>query len=307
MKRRVFTFLIVLLFVFSVSTAFAGGQKEELGTEGNPIKMYFVPSAEVDKVVRNADIIANHLKNETGYYFKTAIPTSYAAVIEAMGASEADIAWLATFAYVIAHEKYGVDVALKTVRFGAHQYRGQLIARADSGIKDLSDVNGKTIAFTDAASTSGFIYPSALFFKEGIKTGETFFAGGHPQAVLAVYEGTADVGCTYWSPKRPDGSVGDARRAVRETYPDVVEKVVIIGYTDWIPNDTVSFRKDFSGDMRDKIVTVLKAYAETEEGKGALGDLYNITGLVDASDSDYDVVRDSLEALGKTAEDFLGE
>ena len=304
MKNAVRRVLVALLAVCAL-TVFTCSKQDELGSEGDPIKMYFVPSAEVDKVLTSGSAIAEHLKEVTGYEFETAVPTHYSAVIEAMGTDEADIAWLATFSYILAHEKHGVDVALKTVRYGDHQYRGQIIAQKDSGIKSLEDVNGKKIAYTDAASTSGFIYPSALFAQMGIQPGETFFAGGHPQAVLAVYEGTADVGCTYWSPPRSDGSVGDARRAVRETYPDVAEKVVIVGFTDWIPNDTVSFREGFPAEMRDKIVTALKAYAASETGQEVLGDLYNITGLVDATDADYDVVRRSLEALGKPIEEFI--
>ena len=298
---------LVVLLSASALLGFTGCQKDVLGTQDNPVKMYFVPSAEVDQVVTSGSAIAEHLQETTGYVFKTAVPTHYAAVIEAMGTGEADIAWLATFSYLLAHEKYGVDVALKTVRFGDHQYRGQLIAHKDSGIKSIEDVAGKKIAYTDAGSTSGYIYPSALLAQMGIKTGDTFYAGGHPQAVLAVYEGTADVGCTYWSPPRDDGSVGDARRAVRETYPDVVEKVVIIGYTDWIPNDTVSFREGVPAEMRTKIVNALKEYVGTEEGQKVLGDLYNITGLVDATDADYDVVRRSLEALGQPIEAFIEE
>ena len=59
--------------------------------------------------------------------------------------------------------------------------------------------------------------------------------------------------------------------------------------------------------MRNAIVAALKKYVGTEEGQQALGDLYNITGLVDVTDADYDVVRKSLEALGKTAEEFIGD
>ena len=304
MKTKI---LLILLAIVLVVSGVSCKKKAALGSEGNPVKMYFVPSEQVDQVLTSGKAIADYLTKETGYVFKTAVPTSYAAVIEAMGSEEADVAWLATFAYVLANERHGVDVALKTVRFGDHQYRGQLVALADSDINSIEDIAGKSVAFTDAASTSGFIYPSALFEQKGIEIGESFFAGGHPQAILAVHEGKTDIGCTYWSPARPDGSVGDARRAVRETYPDVVEKVKIVGFTDWIPNDTVSFRKEFPAEMREKIVDALLRYTETEEGKTVLDELYSITGLIRSTDADYDVVRNALEALGKSVEDFLGE
>ncbi|MFB3844272.1 MAG: phosphate/phosphite/phosphonate ABC transporter substrate-binding protein [Candidatus Cloacimonadaceae bacterium] len=279
--------------------------KAPLGSKKNPIKMYFVPSLEANKVVSSGEAIANHLHKVTGYYFKVAVPTSYAAVIEAMGTNEADIAWLATYAYILAHDKYGAVVRLSTVRNGLSKYRGQFIARADGKVKKLEDIQGKVVAFTDAASTSGFIYPKALLDSKGIKPKEYFFAGGHPQAVLAVYGKRADVGCTYWSPPDQNGVPQDARIKLIDTYPDVLKKVSIIGFTDWIPNDTVTMRKDFPQEMQDKIVNALLDYVATPEGKKVMKELYDIDGLNKATDADYNIVRETLKTLGKSPSDFL--
>ena len=309
--------MIVALLLPAAQCDLMGGPAK--GTEGNPITMYFVPSAEADKVLASGDKIAAALEAATGYKFETAVPTSYAAVIEAMGSGKADIAWFATFAYILAHEKYDADVALTTVRYGADEYKGQFIARADSGLTKIEDIAGKKVAYTDAASTSGHIYPSALLAQKGIVPGETFFAGGHPQAALAVRQGTADVGCTYHSGRRPDGTIGDARRTLatkdskadpegfKKELEEIEKEIIIIGFTDSIPNDTVTFRKDFPADMRTKIVQALLDYSETDAGKEVLGDLYNITGYVRSDDARYDVVRDALKALGKKAEDYLKE
>ncbi len=276
-----------------------------LGTKKNPIKMYFVPSMEAGKIVTSGQEIADYLEKVTGYHFKVAVPTSYASVIEALGTKETDIAWLATFAYILANEKYGAEVALTTVRNGLEKYKGQFIARTDSGIDSLSDINGKVIAFTDAASTSGYIYPSALLAKKGIKPARSLFAGGHPQVVLSVYQGTADVGCTFWSPPDENGDIRDARRAVIDTHPDVVDKIKIIGYTEWIPNDTVTFRKGFPEDMKKQIVDALLAFANTPEGHQTLLDLLDIDNFVRANDHDYDVVRETLQTLGTDASQFI--
>ena len=45
---------------------------------------------------------------------------SYAAVIEALGAGQADVAWMPAFAYVIAHARYGAEVKLQVVRSVYH-------------------------------------------------------------------------------------------------------------------------------------------------------------------------------------------
>jgi phosphonate transport system substrate-binding protein len=304
-KRFAMNKAIALGLIVLVLLTFGCASKPPLGSKKNPVKMYFVPSMEANKVVTSGEAIADYLQKKTGYYFKVAVPTSYAAVIEAMGTSEADIAWLATYAYILAHEKYGAEVKLSTVRNGLNKYRGQFIARADSKIKKIEDLQDKVLAFTDAASTSGFIYPSAILQSKGVKPKEYFFAGGHPQAVLAVYSGRADAACTYWSPPDQNGVPQDARLKLIETYPDVLKKVAIIGYTDWIPNDTVTMRKDFPQDMQDKIISALLEFVATPEGKKVMKDLYDIDGLNKATDADYNIVRETLKTLGKDPTDFL--
>lgn len=297
--------LLKIIILIAVIGLFGCSEQAELGTKKNPIKMYFVPSMEAGKIITSGKAISEYLSEKTGYYFKIAVPTSYAAVIEAMGTNETDIAWLATFAYILANEKFEAEVALMTVRNGLKQYRGQFVVRAESDIKNIEDIAGKTIAYTDYASTSGYIYPAALLKKKNIKPARELKAGGHPQAVIAVYIGTVDVGCTYWSPEDENGIPQDARNAVLDTYPDVMEKVKIIDFTDWIPNDTVTFRKGFPEDMKEKIVVSLLEFAKSDKGKNTLENLFNINDFIRAKNSDYDIVRETLETIETDAGSFV--
>lgn len=298
--NRLLILITILLTLLSSSCT----ERGELGSTKNPVKMYFVPSMEAGKVVTSGNAIAAALEKATGYKYKIAVPTNYAAVIEAMGSEQADIGWLPTFAYILANQKYGADVALTTVRNGLEKYRGQFVVRNDSEIRKLEDIEGKVIAFTDASSTSGYIYPSAMLKMNNIEPEKYTFAGGHPQAILAVYQGLADVGCTYWSPPR-DGEPQDARKAVLDTYPDVMEKVMPIAFTEWIPNDTVTFRANFPEEMRTTIVEALLTFASSDEGHNILQTLYSVDNFVRSQDSDYDIVRKSLTTLGFGAEDFV--
>lgn len=300
MFKKYFGLFIILIIIFS-----GCAKQTPLGSKKNPIKMYFVPSMEAGKIVTSGTAVADFLTKETGYHFKVAVPTSYASVIEAMGTEETDIAWLATFAYVLANEKFGAEVALTVVRKGLEKYRGQFVSLTDSDINTIEDINGKIIAYTDAASASGYIYPTAILKQKGIKPRRSFFAGGHPQAILAVYQGTADVGCTFWAPPGKDGMVRDARRAVMDTYPDVIKKTKIIGYTDWIPNDTVTFRKGFPPEMKEKIIQALLNFANIKEGHETLVRLLDIDNFVRANDSDYDVVREALKTLDVDASNLI--
>jgi len=288
------------LILFSCSI-----KEAELGTKKNPIKMYFVPSIEAGTIITSGQEIADHLEKVTGYYYKIAVPTSYASVIEALGTKETDIAWLATFAYILASEKFDAQVALTTIRHGLDKYRGQFIAKADSDINKIEDIEGKIIAYTDAASTSGHIYPSAILVQNNIKPANEFYAGGHPQAILAVLQGRADIGCSYWSPKSEAGEIRDARQKLLDTYKNIEKETKIIGFTEWIPNDTVTFRKGFPSEMRENVVQALLDYANTDYGHATLLELFNIDNFKRSSDSDYDVVRDALKALNKEASEVL--
>lgn len=273
--------LCFLLVPFSPATA-----ADRLGTAQHPVRMMFVPSGEAQTILEGGEEIAQGLQKITGLHFKTSIATSYAAVIEAMGAGKVDIGWLATFAYVLAKQKYDVDLLLIVVRFGSPFYRGQIITRADSGIHKLSDLKGKKFAFVDPVSTSGHLYPKTLLLSNGLNPDRLFaqslFAGSHNAVILSVLRGEVDAGATY----------DDARAAVAKSYPEVFTKLRVIAYTQDIPNDTVSARKGLDPAIRKKIKTGLMRLAKTPQGAKVLKRLYGISGLMDF-DAFFDPVREA--------------
>jgi phosphonate transport system substrate-binding protein len=219
-----------------------------------------------------------------------------------------DVAWLATFAYVLAHDKYGADVILTTVRQGSKTYRSQIVVRADSGIRSLADLRGKKFAFVDSVSASGFLYPVALLARNNIDYksyfAETVNAGGHDKVVIAVYNRQVDAGATFGQ-SIETGAPTDARTLVASTIPDVMEQVVPIAVTDPIPNDTVSVRKGLDRTLVDKIRGGLLRLSETPDGQKMLRDLYQINGLVEASDADYNSVREAARVLNLDLEEQI--
>ncbi|MEA1972118.1 MAG: phosphate/phosphite/phosphonate ABC transporter substrate-binding protein [Candidatus Cloacimonadota bacterium] len=297
-----FKYLVISFFVLMLVASC--GPKGPLGSAENPIKMYFVPSVEAGKIVTSATEIAELLNKETGYFFKVEVPLSYAAVIEAMGTEEADLAFLSTFAYILAKDNFDVNLALQVMRYGKEFYRGQFITRKDSGINNLEDIHGKVIGYTDVSSTSGYVYPASLLKSKDIKPKAHTFAGGHEQAVLSLYQGGVDVACTYWSPPR-DGISQDARKRLIPTIPDVIEKTKIIGFTEWIPNGTVTFRKEFPSNINEEISNAFIKIIKTKRGHKIMSDLYNIDGFVKTDDSTYDIVRKTLKEMNFNPDNFI--
>jgi len=277
---------MALLFWVVLPLILAAPSPGSVGSVENPLRMMFVPSGDTQVILKGGKEIGQLLQKATGLHFKTSVATSYAAVIEAMGAGKVDIGWLATFSYVLAHDKYGVELLLVVQRFGSPFYRGQIMVRADSGIQDLAGLRGKRFAFVDPASTSGHLYAKTLLMSQGFDPErffkKTVFVGSHNAVVLSIYKGEVDGGAAY------DGS----RAAVAKMFPDVFDKVNVIAYTKEIPNDTVSVRKGLSGDIKMRIRDGLKKVSRSPQGSKVLKQLYGISGFTDL-DGLFDPVREA--------------
>ena len=129
------------------------------------------------------------------------VTADHAAAVESLAAGAADIAFMGALPYVMARERIGAAALLSEVYRGKPSYSGAVFVRRGSGISSLEDLRGKSIAFADPISESGFLYPLDLFVKAGLLAargdpraffGEVYFAGGYQQAIQAVANGLVD-------------------------------------------------------------------------------------------------------------------
>jgi phosphonate transport system substrate-binding protein len=167
------------------------------------------------------------------------------------------------------------------------------VSPGTSCIADLSKIRGKRVAFTSESSTSGYLFPALQLIEAGIdpvKDIIPIFTGGHDAAVVAVYNGDADVGVSY----------DDARRSLRKEKTDVGEKVIVFNITSEVPNDVVAASTLLPASLRTAIYDVIAAYLDTEEGEAVFDETYGWTSIRRAVESDFDVVRKAAEALGIT-------
>lgn len=300
-RMLILSFVVIGLAMVLSSCTF---KKAELGSEKNPIKLFFTPSVDAKVIEDNSKVFKAYLEKNTPYKFQVSVPQSYVAVVEAFGTKRADVAAMNTFGYILAHEKYGTEAKLTVLRHGIATYQSQFLARTDSKIQTLEDFKGKKLAFVDPVSASGYLLPLKMLKDKGIEFKESTFAGKHDNVVSMIYQGQVDGGATFYSPTH-DGEIQDARRLVKTQYPDVEKKVKIVGLSDGIPNDPIIFRKDMPEEMKTKIVDAFIQFVETPEGKIAFEKIYSVNALKRATDADYDSVRAILKTLGKSANDFM--
>jgi phosphonate transport system substrate-binding protein len=294
-----------LLIVTLMFLQFSCSNQSELGTRQNPVKLYFTPSVDADVIASNSKEFIQFMEQETGLYFTTGIPTSYIAVVEAIGSSRADIGVMNSFGYLMANERYGATARLKVIRHGVDYYQGQIIAHVDSGIDTIADLEGKRFAFTDPSSTSGYMFPLKIIKENNINLGNTTFSTKHDSVVIMVYQRQVDAGSTYYSAPAADGTIRDARARVKTQFPDVEDKIKIISITEPIANDPFVFRKDIPEDIANRFIAAIKKFIQTEQGQRIFKEIYSVEGLVDTSDADYDSLRQTIKSLGLNVLDLV--
>lgn len=294
---------IILAALVIAAAGCSAPQKGPLGSESNPLRMALVPSLETGHITASADTMTRELEKRTGLKIKVSVPTSYAAVIEAMGGGRVDVAWFGPLSYVLAHDKVGAEPLLIAERDKQINYFGIVLVRKDSGIKRLEELKGKRFAFVDPLSTSGTLYPKSLLKNHGIdpdKDLQSLYSGGHDKAIIALYNKQVDACSCY------GGYFQDARDRVKGTISDVKDKTVILAKTDKIPNDNVSVRKDLPADIREKLKRGLMEISASPEGKKMLLDVADIYGLQPTTDAEYDSVRKALQGSGIELDKAVG-
>ena len=299
-----FVDLLLIIFVASSSSqptasAMQATAAASAAPSGETITWVFVPSENSQTVLDNAQKLADLVSQKSGLKIKTVVATDYVGAVEAMCTGQAQIGSLATFAYVLASGQKCADVALVSVRNGSTSYRGQIIAKASSGIKVLADLKGKTFCRPDPASASGWIVPSITMKANGINPDtdlkQVVDVGGHDAVVENVYNGNCDAGATF----------DDARADLLKKYPDVQDKIAVVQYTASIPNDTVAFVPSFDPDKRATIVKALLDVVGDKANADLIKAVYNWTALKEAKDAFFDDFRQQLEAAGVKVETLL--
>jgi phosphonate transport system substrate-binding protein len=292
-----------LVFVACNSAATPGASPTKtprIGGLDRPIQLAFTPSTQAATISTNGNAIKAALEKATGLRINVTVMTSYAAQVEAMCAGSVDMGFFAPLQMTLLLSKgCGTPVlgALRKDDTGqlATTYKSQILVKADSGITDINGLKGKKFAFVDPLSASGYVYPTLVVKNKTGQDPKTFFgtnniifAGSHPQAALAVYQGTADGAATFI----------DARDSLVATTPDIKTKTKVIDTAGPIPNDGVALAKNFPDEVAKQVKDALIAYSKADDGKKVFSALFSWDGIQEITPSFYDDMKTAAALAG---------
>jgi phosphonate transport system substrate-binding protein len=234
------------------------------------------------------------ISDKIGCKVEIYVATGYNAEIEAMRNGKLEIGEFGPLGYVLAHQ---VARAEAVAAFGGADgkpvtYWASVVTYPTSGIKTIADLRGHSFAFSDAASTSGHLFPAYGLRKGGLdpdKDIKAIYAGSHTASFEAIYNHKVDAG------ELNSEQLESATQ--RGHYKD--GDLIFLWKSDPIPTDPVAIRGDLPGPFKKKLADALQHLDLTSldpaDRKIMVG--AGITQLVPQPDQAYDGIRDLVKTL----------
>lgn len=224
-----------------------------------------------------------YLERETGYQFKLRPMASSENLIEELGTGRVDIAAIGTLSYLQAHQKYEVRaIARGITEQGKAEYRALIITSANSNIRSIKDLKGKSFAFGSDTSTQGHLIPRIMLYQAGINltdlAGYTY-AGSHFDTANAVISGRYAAGGIQDTLGRELANKGLVR---------------VLAESGEFPSSTISVSASLPPDVTKKIQEALLSFKPQGKDKDILYHWEQTEmplGFVSSSDQDFEKAR----------------
>ena len=174
---------------------------------GGTVRFGVEPYDTAARLVPIYEKIGKLIGDKVGCKVEVFVATGYNAEIEAMRNGKLELAEFGPLGFVLAHQ---VAKAEAIGAFGSTDgkpvtYWASIVTYPASGIKTVADIRGRSFAFSDAASTSGHLFPAYGLRKAGLdpdKDLKAIYAGSHTASVSFCLNAAGR------SPRTANGSVG---------------------------------------------------------------------------------------------------
>ncbi|WP_265109296.1 substrate-binding domain-containing protein [Halosolutus halophilus] len=300
-----------------------GGADGNGDNGSNEITMILNP-AESDVDIRSQyQPLVDHIESEVDVTISLDRAASYAATLQAIRSDRAHLADTSPSAAVAGR---GVaDVVGIRVAYGAAQYFSLITTTPDSGIEELTDLEGETIAMASPLSVSGTLVPMTMLKKAGLDTGSApdgdpvDFTAQHSDHSTAAEQllnnpdvAAASTGAFSTAPYVPQeqfDELSDDFAEISTEYEDAGtedEELQLLAVSDPLPRAPIMARSNWDDPVREDVEeAILNAEPEDlSHGDDYEGEELWFSSVVEGSHEDYDPIKEVLDELGLEFEDI---
>lgn len=236
--------------------------------------------------------LAAYLASQLGRPVQLRTVDSWEGLAKSLANGETDMALMGPWGYVLANHEAGAQVVSTILYDGRPEYHAIIITHPKSGINTLADLKGRTFAFGDKGSTSGYLIPRHHFMTTGINP-DTYFSKvlhtRHQAIETQVTQGVLDAGADY----------DRNRNAMIEQGLIKAEQSRIIWTSAPLPNDAFAVSKALAADkvFVTRLQTALSGVGAALASQPQLLPAH-YTGFVVRDNSFYKPIRDAGLATG---------
>ena len=235
-----------------------------------PITLAVIPSVTPGDRREALGALCHELSVMLGLRIVSAFPESYSALTSELEKDRVQLAWMPPVLMVLTDEQIPLRPLLSAIRDDRTMYSSVLFVDAERSFQQIEDLRGKTVAWVDATSASGYMYPRLHLAAYGVDPNKLFgkelFLGSHPEVVRAVFDGRADVGATY--AELPIEGQPVRRAGFCDVLPD--RRGRVIEWTRPIPNDLLVAHSNVPDSVHVAFVRAILDLGEREDGRRLL-------------------------------------
>ena len=144
--------------------------------------------------------LAEYLAQKLGRPVKLRTVDTWEGLAKSLASSETDMALMGPWGYVLANHQAGAQAVATILYQGKPEYFAIMVTNPKSGINSIEDLQGKTFAFGDKGSTSGYLIPFFEFYKRHLDVDQYFskvIYTKHQAIETQVTRGELDAGADY--------------------------------------------------------------------------------------------------------------
>jgi len=238
------------------------------------------------QLVKEHNALVQYLSRRLRRPVELKVYEDYIDLSAQLAAGKLDLAALSSYAYVRAkRHSPGLRLVATHVTTGGTSYEGYIVTKADAGVTRLQDLKGKVFCYVGPNSTSGYLYPRAVFREQGMDPDKAFratrFTGDHLSALRALESGACQGAAVF------AGIFFEAKK-----HGMAPQRFRILASTARIPYDAYcvppSMPKETVHSLTEALLALTPGSKTTEE---VLGRKSRIIGFAPARDADWDPVR----------------
>lgn len=260
---------------------------DEDPTDPGVLRIAVLPDEDPGKLIKDNQGLVEYLEEKLDKDIELIPVTDYSTMIESMRSGRLHLAYFGPLSYCLCKQKAKIECFAAKLKNGRTKYRSVIIGNKAAGIRKLSDIGGKTMAYGDPASTSSHLIPKSVLAANGLREGHDYkeqFLGAHDAVAMSVQTGNAQAG----------GLSEPIFEGLIERGIISLDKVVRLKESDWFPQYPWAMQSNLKPELKDRIRS---AFTELKD-KTILKPL-KASGFAEIKDAEYDPVRNLATLLGK--------